>query len=117
MATSLSISQVIMRLGLPLVMVLAGLGGMMWFGSEAETAPAEALSHPVILPFDKTQDPPEGIEVPQGMTYIPGGQTIIGSEKGLPMEKPTFETTVAPFLMDTHPVTVAQIRAFVEANG
>lgn len=94
MATSLSITQVILRLGLPLAMVLAGLGGMMWFGSE-----------------------PVPVEVPEGMTYIPGGKTIIGSEKGLPMEKPTFETKVAPFLMDTHPVTVAQFRAFVEATG
>lgn len=117
MATSLSISQVILRLGLPLVMVLAGLGGMMWFGSDAETAPAEVLSHPVILSFESPQQPPAGVTVPQGMTFVPGGKTMIGSEKGLEMEKPTFEAEIAPFLMDTHPVTVAQFRAFVEATG
>ena len=51
------------------------------------------------------------------MVYVPGGRTTIGSERGLPMERPVFKTNVDPFFIDTSPVTVAQYRAFVEATG
>ena len=50
------------------------------------------------------------------MVYVPGGVTRIGSERGAPEERPTFEVRVAPFFMDVHPVTVRQFRAFVEAT-
>jgi formylglycine-generating enzyme len=60
---------------------------------------------------------PNVIEIPQGMVYVPGGLTRIGSDDGLPDERPTFTARVEPFLMDRHPVTVAQFRAFVEATG
>lgn len=61
--------------------------------------------------------PPAGVDVPAGMVYVPGGVTRIGAEDGLPHELPVFETEVEPFLLDDHPVTVAQFRAFVEATG
>jgi sulfatase modifying factor 1 len=54
---------------------------------------------------------------PDGMVFIPGGTTKIGSETGLPMERPVFETEVKPFYMDTTLVTVAQFRAFVQETG
>ena len=57
------------------------------------------------------------LPAPEGMVYIAGGKTWIGSEEGLPMERPVFRTTVAPFFMDIHPVTVAQFREFVEETG
>ena len=59
----------------------------------------------------------EYVEPPIGMVYVPGGDTWIGSEKGLPMEKPVFKAKIASFFMDTHPVTVAQFRTFVEETG
>jgi sulfatase modifying factor 1 len=59
---------------------------------------------------------PEGIEAPEGMVYVPGGPTQIGSDEGLPDERPTFTVRVEPFFMDKHPVTVAQFRAFVKAT-
>ena len=61
--------------------------------------------------------PPPGVEVPEGMVYVPGGVARIGSEDGPPHERPVFEVWVEPFFMDVHPVTVAQFRAFVEATG
>ena len=64
--------------------------------------------------------PPEGLEVPDGMAYVPGGTTRVGvlpGEGGLPHERPAFEAEVAPFLLDRSPVTVARFRAFVEATG
>ena len=54
---------------------------------------------------------------PPGMVYFPGGPTRIGSEDGEPSERPTFVADVAPFLLDVHPVTVAEFRRFVEATG
>jgi formylglycine-generating enzyme len=55
--------------------------------------------------------------VPDGMVYIPGGEARIGSESGLPAERPVFTTVVAPFYMDKHLVTVGQFRTFLEATG
>jgi sulfatase modifying factor 1 len=56
-------------------------------------------------------------DVPPGMVYFPGGDTRIGSEDGEPIERPTFVAHVAPFLLDVHPVTVAEFRRFVDATG
>jgi sulfatase modifying factor 1 len=57
------------------------------------------------------------VSAPDGMVYIPGGEAKIGSEKGLPAERPVFTTRVAPFYMDKHLVTVGQFRKFVEETG
>ncbi|MFW6088727.1 MAG: formylglycine-generating enzyme family protein [Gemmatimonadota bacterium] len=58
-----------------------------------------------------------GAEVPAGMVLVPGGETTIGSEEGLPSESPPFRARVEPFLLDRSPVTVAEFRAFVSATG
>jgi len=55
--------------------------------------------------------------VPAGMVAIPGGRTRIGSDDGEPAERPTFTADVKPFLLDRHPVTVAEFRRFVDATG
>ncbi|HET6569526.1 MAG TPA: formylglycine-generating enzyme family protein [Rhodothermales bacterium] len=68
---------------------------------------------------------PEGVPVPEGMVYVPGGRTLIGDDTGSDHDvaphgrhngsaKPAFWATVKPFLMDEHPVTVAQFNHFVE---
>ena len=62
-----------------------------------------------------TSGPPT--EAPTGMVFIPGGNSTIGAEDGMPHERPVFRARVAPFFLDVHPVTVAQFRAFVEASG
>ena len=51
------------------------------------------------------------------MVRIPGGKVHIGSEEGSDDERPVFVATVRPFLLDRHPVTVAQFRRFVETTG
>src|SRR5690606_11479538 len=60
---------------------------------------------------------PVALDVPEGMVYVPGGTTRIGTEDGLPNEAPPFEATVAPFFLDRSPVTVARFRAFVDSTG
>jgi len=51
------------------------------------------------------------------MVYIAGGRTRIGSDDGGASERPTFYADVVPFLLDVHPVTVAEFRRFVDATG
>lgn len=56
-------------------------------------------------------------EIPEGMVFIPGGTTTIGSNEGAPNEQPVFETRVNAFLMDKNLVTVAQFKEFIETTG
>lgn len=58
--------------------------------------------------------PPPDLQIPEGMVYVPGGRTLIGSESGEPHEQPVFEAEVSAFFLDVHPVTVGQFRAFVD---
>ncbi len=60
---------------------------------------------------------PENLLIPADMVLVPGGTTRIGSERGLPNERPVFTAHVSPFLMDIHLVTVGQFRKFVLATG
>lgn len=52
-----------------------------------------------------------------GMVFIPGGTTPVGSMDFLAWEKPVLIHKVNSFFMDIHPVTVRQFRLFVEATG
>jgi sulfatase modifying factor 1 len=72
-----------------------------------ETKPAELTSPPA--------QPPTAL--PEGMVYVPGGYTQIGSTAGLDQEKPLFWVLIKPFLLDQHEVTVGQFRKFVQATG
>ncbi len=54
---------------------------------------------------------------PPGMVYIPGGRTQIGSEDGVPHERPVFKARVKSFFMDTSPVIVGDFREFIQATG
>lgn len=57
------------------------------------------------------------VVVPSGMALVTGGVTTIGSEDGLPAERPVFDAAVRAFLLDVHPVTVSAFRAFVDSTG
>ncbi len=54
---------------------------------------------------------------PAGMVYIQGGLVQIGSDEGLEQERPSFWAKIKPFWMDTHPVTVAEFRKFINATN
>ncbi|NJK94765.1 MAG: formylglycine-generating enzyme family protein [Bacteroidales bacterium] len=51
------------------------------------------------------------------MISFPGGTFSMGSNDGLPQEKPAHQVTVKPFRIDKHPVTVKEFRKFVKATG
>lgn len=48
------------------------------------------------------------------MIYFDGGTFLMGSETGLPQEKPVHEVTIKSFYIDKSPVTVAQFQKFIE---
>lgn len=56
-------------------------------------------------------------DIPEGMAFIPGGATTIGSDDGSPNERPVFETEVKPFFMDKNLVTVTEFSEFIEETG
>jgi formylglycine-generating enzyme len=56
-------------------------------------------------------------DAPKGMTWIPGGEFLMGSNDFYPEERPVHEIGVDGFWMDEHPVTVAEFRRFVNATG
>ncbi|MEM6844092.1 MAG: formylglycine-generating enzyme family protein [Bacteroidota bacterium] len=58
-------------------------------------------------------------ETPEGMVWIPGGEFIMGSdhETATEVEGPAYPVEVSGFWMDTHEVTNAEFRKFVEETG
>ncbi|XLS29653.1 formylglycine-generating enzyme family protein [Flavobacteriaceae bacterium M23B6Z8] len=64
---------------------------------------------------------PEGIMIPKGMVWIPGGTFMQGAidadTLSLAHEKPAHPVAVDGFFMDTTEVTNAQFAAFVKATG
>jgi sulfatase modifying factor 1 len=59
----------------------------------------------------------KGIETPEGMIAVAGGNVRIGSEEGFDHERPMFWATVKPFFMDKSPVTVLEFREFIKATA
>ncbi|MCF6358885.1 MAG: formylglycine-generating enzyme family protein [Draconibacterium sp.] len=51
------------------------------------------------------------------MILFKGGTFLMGSENGLPQEKPVHSVTVKSFKIDKTPVTVAQFRVFIESTN
>ena len=51
------------------------------------------------------------------MVQIPSGTFRMGTNTGLPHEAPAHDVTLRSFLIEKHPVTVAQFSAFAKATG
>lgn len=100
--------------------LLLWVGGLIVVGcANPPDAPSEEMKRPVVASV--TEEPylppqPETAVV-DSMVQVPGGDTQIGSARGLERERPVFTARVQPFLLDVHPITVAQFRQFVEATG
>lgn len=65
------------------------------------------------------QSQPMPGEQPEGMVWIPGGKFTMGSEDetATRVEGPEYLVEVSGFWMDTHEVTNAEFREFIEATG
>ena len=51
------------------------------------------------------------------MISFPGGTFTMGSNDGLPQERPAHQVTVKAFRIDKHPITVKEFRKFVKATS
>lgn len=114
-ATSAERRAPVTRLGYwvgALLMMAAAFGAGLHLDRHSEPEPlhAEPAGH-------ASTRAPDDIQVPEGMIYVPGGVTHIGSNEGSADEQPIFRADVDPFLMDQHPVTVAEFETFVAATG
>ena len=69
-----------------------------------------------VIFFAPLQAQQKSIEAPNGMISIKGGKTTIGANDGPSDERPSFQTYIKPFFLDTKPVTVGQFRLFVRIN-
>ena len=61
------------------------------------------------------QAAPRGLT--RNMTWVPGGDFLMGSDDFYPEERPVRRVAVDGFWIDDHPVTVAEFRRFVAATG
>lgn len=77
----------------------------------------ESSERSILRTADLITELPEGKSVPRGMVFVPGGTFEMGSDQGLPRERPVTRRIVQGFFMDRHPVTIGQFRKFVEATG
>lgn len=68
--------------------------------AETNTSPNSASKKSTLIPENE-------------MIFFKGGTFMMGSENGLPQEKPVHSVTVQPFKIDKSPVTVAQFKIFV----
>ena len=59
--------------------------------------------------MELASDPPPA----EGMTWIPGGSFLMGSEDFYPEERPVRRVSVDGFWMDEHQVTAAEFRLFI----
>ena len=63
-----------------------------------------------------TQHVPYADDVPEGMVLIPAGEFKMGNDNGAANERPVHTVYVDAFYMDTHEITNAQYKVFVDAN-
>ena len=96
------------------VIMLAVLGGVaatvVHFTGKAPSKPKSPAqtAAPTTPPAETAAVPPKPqIGCPDGMVYIPGGQFFMGSDDGLPMEKPSHNVRLSPFCIGIHEVTTA----------
>jgi formylglycine-generating enzyme required for sulfatase activity len=79
-------------------------GGVFAFaGAKGPAAPVSARA-----PVQPAPPPPP--TCPDGMVKVPGGRFFMGSDEGLPLEKPAHKVAIAPFCMDVFEVSTAQFK-------
>jgi serine/threonine-protein kinase len=60
---------------------------------------------------------PKRVIAPKGMTYVPGGEFIMGNASGDGFERPPHRVSVGPFFIDQYEVTCAEYARFIEKTG
>jgi sulfatase modifying factor 1 len=84
--------------------------------ADPQQAPSAPLAEAAARPGAAAQTAVPG-PGPAGMAWIPPGEFAMGSAGFYPEERPVHRVAVDGFWMDTHPVTVASFRQFVQQTG
>jgi len=101
------------------VVALAGIGAAVFFlgkGSGTPAAPsatASVAALPSAAPSasESVAAKPPAKVCPPGTIKIPGGSFYMGSDDGLPFEKPAHQVTLEPYCIDEFEVTVEKYKA------
>jgi eukaryotic-like serine/threonine-protein kinase len=119
--SSSSKAGLFIALGLGAVAAIGG--GVYLHGSSAPASPPVATAASVASPASASAAPSASasaaltpLTCPQGMIAIPGGSFFMGSDDGLPFEKPAHQVTLQPFCIDEFEVSVDRYKACSEAG-
>jgi formylglycine-generating enzyme required for sulfatase activity len=97
-------------------------GGVYALGGKSAPAPAaivtsaSATASTIVAPAPSASTAIAPLTCPQGMIPIPGGSFFMGSDDGLPFEKPAHQVTLQPFCIDEFEVTVDRYRSCSESG-
>jgi formylglycine-generating enzyme required for sulfatase activity len=101
---------------------VALIGGAAFFLGPRHASPTSGASTPVasvVAPAASASaalaPAPKGC--PEGMIQIPGGSFFMGSDDGLPFEKPAHQVKLEPFCIDEFEVTVSRYKACSDAGS
>lgn len=100
------------------IVVLAS--ALLIMGCKSEKKPDTKIAHQPKESIELIINIPTGLEVPEGMVWIPGGEFSQGATAqdtfAMQHERPKHKVAVDGFFMDLHPVTNAQFKAFIDAT-
>src|SRR5438874_13616398 len=57
------------------------------------------------------------LRIENGMVLIPGGEFVMGTDRGFKYEGPARKVTLSPYWIDQHEVTESESSKFVDATG
>jgi formylglycine-generating enzyme required for sulfatase activity len=102
------------------VAIVGGVFALKGHGQPPAAAPiasaAPAPSAPKASPAPSAAAAVVPLTCPEGMIPIPGGSFFMGSDDGLPFEKPSHQVSLQPYCIDKYEVTVDRYRACSEAG-
>ncbi len=106
---------------LSIVATLAVIGAAIWMmrarGGENQINENQSQ---IITEQGETTKPDEGVASttpPPGMSYVAGGEFLMGSDAGSEVERPQHSIAVKPFFIDLYEVTCSDYEKFMEATG
>ena len=92
---------------------LGGIGAAVFFlgrgngnAGNATSPTAAVTASAALVPSASASAASTAVVCPAGMIRIPGGTFYMGSDDGLPMEKPAHQVTLEPYCIDEFEVTV-----------